>query len=122
VILKKVVNYLDDVGDAAQRIGISTEAFSKLRYAAQQTETPLAALEKNLRKLQINLVAAASGENNKVAEALRFIGLEAKDLLNSDIDMALADIADGLNKIADPAIRAAAANDIFSKGFITLLI
>lgn len=117
---KKVVNYLDDVGDAAQRIGISTEAFSKLRYAAQQTETPLAALEKNLRKLQINLVAAASGENNKVAEALRFIGLEAKDLLNSDIDMALADIADGLNKIADPAIRAAAANDIFSKGFINI--
>lgn len=113
---KKVVNYLDDVGDAAQRIGISTEAFSKLRYAAQQTETPLAALEKNLRRLQINLVAAGGGENNKVAESLRFIGLEAKELQRIGIDDALAKIADGLNNIADPAIKASVANDIFGKG------
>ena len=110
--VRKMVDYLDDVGDAAQRIGISTEAFSKLRYAAKVAEVPLENLEQIISKMQKNLVAASSDSNNKVAVALRTIGLEAENLRRVGADEALAQIADGLNKVTDPALKFSLASDI----------
>lgn len=116
----KTIGYMDDMSDAADRVGISSEAFSKLAYAAKATEVPLGTLEVSLRKMQLALVEASGNASSKAAQALKFIGLEAGKLRDVGADEALAMIADGLNKVPDPANKAAAAQAIFGRGAIQL--
>jgi hypothetical protein len=113
--LKQTINYMDDMADAADRVGVSSESFSKLAYAAKLTEVPLQTLEMGLRKMQLALVEAGD-PGSKAAQALDAIGLSATSLRNVGADVALGQIADGLNAIPDPAQRAAIAQEIFGRG------
>jgi phosphotransferase system IIB component len=113
---KQAIDYMDDMSDAADRVGISSEAFSKLAYAAKITEVPIGTLEASLRKMQLALVEASNNADSKAAVALRKLHLEASNLRAVGADEAIALIADALNKIKDPAEKAAYAQALFSKG------
>lgn len=113
---KKAINYMDDMSDAAARVGISSEAFSKLAFASKQAEVPVASLEKALRKMMVALVEASGDPSGKVAKALDTIGLSADGLRKVGADEALAQIADGMNRLDDAGLKAAVGQTIFGKG------
>lgn len=113
---KKAIDYMDEMADAADRVGISSESFSKLAYAAKLTEVPIGLLEMSLRKMQLALVEASDNSKSGAAAALNALGLSATNLRKVGADEALAQIADGLNSITDPARKAALAQEIFGKG------
>lgn len=113
-----------DQGDAiakmARRTGLSTEAVSELGYAADLAGTDAATLETGIRKMQIAITDAANGAKPAI-ETLDRLGLSASQLAGLTPDAQLEILADRLSAIADPAAKAALAQDLFGKSGTQLI-
>lgn len=105
---------IDDVADAADRLGVSAASFSRLAYAAKLTQVPVGVLESSLRKMLVQLSSVKEGSDFE--GALTAIGLKAKDLKGLGADEILARVADGLNGVSDASARARIQTEIFGKG------
>lgn len=67
-----------DLADMSQRAGVSVEALSELGFAAEQSGADIETLEGGLRKMQKQVVEAASGSES-AREALGKLGLTVDD-------------------------------------------
>ena len=54
-IMKQAINTADELDNMSQRTGVSVEALSTLKYAAQLSDTSLEGLQTGLKKLSTNL-------------------------------------------------------------------
>jgi hypothetical protein len=108
------------VADMSARTGMSAEGLTALGYAASMTGASLEDVEKGIRKMQQNIADAASGSKS-AAKALAALGLSAAELAGLSPEQQMQKIADGLARIQDPAMRTAAAMDIFGKSGTSLL-
>lgn len=111
---------IDQLGDAAQRIGVTTQSLSELRYAANLSGSSAEDLDTALVKLTTNL-GDASLKATPASEALKRIGLDAKDLANESPDVAFRKIVKGLEGVPSAADKASIAMDVFGKGGIKIL-
>ncbi len=102
---------LDDI---ANRTGASAEGLSQLRYAAEQSGTDLAAVEKAMRKLGDVQTQAAAGSKSAAA-ALASVGLSAGQLAAMSVEDRFLAVADGISRIQDPAAKASLAMDLLGK-------
>jgi hypothetical protein len=102
---------LDDI---ANRTGASAEALSQLRYAAEQSGTDLGAVEKGMRRLGDVQTQAAAGSKSAAA-ALASVGLSASKLATMSVEERFLAVADGIDKIQDPAAKASVAMDLLGK-------
>lgn len=109
-----------DLIDMSQRTGTSVEALSELGYAAEQSGADLTTLEGGLRKMQKAIVAAANG-SKAAQESLARLGLSAEQLGRLAPDEQFALIADRLDQIQNPAVKAATAMEVFGKTGTALL-
>jgi len=114
--LRGSVNMLDELDDLSEKTGIATEALSALKYAGEVVGTPLEALATGVRKLSINMAAAAGGGKDQAA-AFAAIGVSVKNLDGSlrGSDKVLGDIADKFASFRDGPEKAALAVDLFGK-------
>jgi TP901 family phage tail tape measure protein len=110
----------DNLAKMSTRTGTSVEALSELGYAADQSGTDMENLEINLRKMQRTIVEAANG-TEAAQKALGRLGLSAAHLGSLAPDEQLALIADRLDQIQNPALKAATAMEIFGKTGTSLL-
>lgn len=112
------------VGDAiqkmAERTGLSTEAVSALAFAAEQSGTDMATLEKGIRTMQRTLDDAAT-KGGEAAAALRRLGLDAGQLAGMNPEQQFEVMAQALSQIQDPGERAALAMKIFGRAGAALL-
>lgn len=106
--------------DMSQRTGISVEALSELGYAAQLSGSDLETLEGGVRKMQKFLASAAEGSTG-ATQALAALGLTVAELQGLSPDQQFEKLADRIAKISDPAMRTAAAMEIFGKTGTNLL-
>ena len=102
---------LDDI---ANRTGASAEGLSQLRYAAEQSGTDLAAVEKAMRKLGDVQTQAAAGSKSAAA-ALASVGLSASQLATMSVEDRFLAVAEGISRIQDPAAKASLAMDLLGK-------
>jgi hypothetical protein len=102
---------LDDI---ANRTGASAEALSQLRYAAEQSGTDLGAVEKGMRRLGDVQTQAAAGSKSAAA-ALASVGLSASKLATMSVEERFLAVADGIDRIQDPAAKASVAMDLLGK-------
>jgi hypothetical protein len=113
-----------DMGDQmtamSKRTGVSVEALSELGYAAKQSGTSLESVETGIRKMQKTLVEAKGG-NRAAAQSLAALGLTVQDLAGMSPDQQFEKIATRLAAIRSPAVKAAAAMEIFGKGGAELI-
>ena len=112
--LKSVVNEMDEISKAAQRLGASTFELSKLSYAAKLADVEFQALELSIRKMQDNLIQAENGSKPLVA-AFDAIGLKVADLQKLSPTEQFVKVASAVAGIENPAKRTAIAMDIFGK-------
>lgn len=110
----------DDMNDMSARTGVSVEALSELSFAADRSGTSAEGLETGLKKMQKNLAEAAGG-SRAAQDALGAVGLTIADLQGLSPDQQFKLIAEGVSRIQDPSLRAAAAMDIFGKSGTDLL-
>lgn len=71
-------NYGAEVDLAARKTGESVKSYQELKYAADQTNTPLATLDAGLRKLQVTAGEAANG-NKAAGKIFARLGLSPTD-------------------------------------------
>ena len=101
--VKSTADFNDAMGKAAQRAGVTTEAFSKLAYAASLSDVSVEELQKGLQLIGQD----AAGGGKKLEE----LGIQLNNLDGSlkSNDQLLREVADRISRMGTPAEKSAAA-------------
>ena len=118
VAVKKSIDHMDEMSKAAQRVGLSTEEFSRLAYAAELSDVQIAALTSTLGKLTKAQAAAldVASQQAKVFEALGISVKDAEGNLRSSSDV-LLEFADRFAELDGSPEAMAAGFAIFGRSF-----
>ncbi len=114
IVFKRTVDQFDNLGDAAERIGVSVDALAGLRFAAEQSGASTEDLDSALGGLnkQLGLARAKTGKLygflGKVSPTLR-----KQVLATGSAEEAFGVLADAIVKVEDPTKRAALAAQVF---------
>jgi hypothetical protein len=108
-LAQQAIKTADQMGEASQRTGVTTEALSRLKFAAEQSGTSFAAVEKGLQRI--------AREADAGGATLQRIGVAATDSAGKmrPVNDILLDVADRFGRMGNATERAAAAQAIFGK-------
>lgn len=121
--IKSNIDHMDELGKAAQKIGIPVEELSKLEYAARLSDVSLEDLTGTLAKFSKNVSEIAGGGQNDAGQAFKALGVSALDAqgnLRSTSDIML-DLADKFSVMKDGAGKTALAMALFGKSGAALI-
>jgi len=110
----------DAVAKAARRTGLTTEAFSELKFAASQSDASAEDLVRGLLIMNRTLLDAERGLST-ANDALRALGLSVASLRGLSPERRFLTLADALSRVEDPGRRAALAMMVFGRGGAKLL-
>jgi hypothetical protein len=115
--------YAISIESVSIRTGLSTKEVGQFSFAAKLAGQDISVFESAMRKLSQGLVdSSEAGKRSR--EALQEIGVHAANITDGSMrpmSEVFLQISQGLNGIADPAKRDAAALDIFGRVGIELL-
>jgi hypothetical protein len=114
----KLVTQASAIHDNAMKLGVSTDAYQKLKFAIEQAGGSMATLTTAFSQMSKNLEGKGGGA---VGRALEDLGLEIEKLREMKPDVAFTTIAEAVAKIPDPMRQAADAQALFGRGAITLM-
>jgi len=114
--IKAAINDLDKMDEAAERIGVTTEALSGLAYAGKMGGLELDDMTGALTKLSVKMNDAFTGEKSAVA-LFKDLGVSVKDSSGQlkSADKVFAEVADRFAKFEDGAAKTALAVDLVGK-------
>lgn len=98
---KNGIDAADALKDMSDRLGVSVKDLASFKLAAEQSGTELEGVGKGIARLTRS-IGEAEGGNAKLGEALKALGISARDPKE-----AFFELADATEKIQDPAKRAA---------------
>lgn len=113
--LRESINAMDQVGEAAERIGITTEALSGLQYAAQLSAVSAEELEAGMIKL-----AKAAADGNDAFAAMGVTTTDQSGRLKDTAEL-LSEVASKFAGYRDGAEKTALALEIFGKSGAKLI-
>jgi len=108
---------MDQMGKAAQKIGIPVDQLSKLSYAASLADVSFDTLQSTIGKFDKGLSAAAATGKGDVADALKVMGISLRDAngnFKSQIQV-LEDAADKFASYRESQNKTALAQGLFNK-------
>jgi hypothetical protein len=108
---------IDALGKLSQQTQISVEALQTYGAIAEEAGVGSEEFAKSLRRLTVELGKADVEKDNAFSK----IGLDVQALKELKPEETFLAVADALANISNDAERAAAANEVFGKGGITLL-
>lgn len=108
--LFKLVDEFDELGDKAERFGVSVDFLAQMRYAAEKAGAPVEALDDGLQSFSVNLgkLSANTGRMKKFLD-ITLPSLEKQLKAAKSNEEAFYLLASAMDKIKDPAKRAALA-------------
>jgi hypothetical protein len=112
---KAAIDYADNIGKMAQKIGMTTEELSKLNYAAKLSDVSLGELQGGLQLLSKNMEAGADG-----LAALGISATTASGELRSTNEV-MQDVAEAFAGMEDGAGKTAIAMNIFGRSGANLI-
>ncbi|WP_334061764.1 hypothetical protein [Limimaricola cinnabarinus] len=110
----------DQVAKNADKFGLGIEAYQELRYAAERSGVSISTFDSSMTAFVKRLGEAKDG-SGPAADALKSLGLNVKDIIKLAPDEALAKISDELEKVENPAERAAIMSDLFSRAGVGMV-
>lgn len=119
-IVQKTANVGDEFQKMALRTGISTEALSELKHAAELSGTSIDTIEKGVKKMQKTLFDAEEGMKTAV-DGLDAIGLSSENLKGLAPEQQFEKLTSALAAVEDPSRRAALAQQLFGKAGTEML-
>ncbi len=117
---RQALDYADQVSKISDRLGITTEAFSELAFAAELSGVQFRQLELGLQRSVRRISQAADGTGD-AQEALRELGLEARFLERLPIDRQLEEIADAMQGLELQTDRVRIAQKLFDSEGVALV-
>jgi len=120
---KNIIDMADSLDELAQRSGSSVDTLSQLGMAAQMSGSSVEEASRGVTKLAKNMAEIAAGGGDAAKAALDALGVSAFDTagklrIPSDV---MLDIADGLQRVEDPALRVKLTMDLLGKGSASLV-
>lgn len=116
-LLKTTADASDTIYDTSKRIGMTTDAFQRWRYAAQLSGSSTESADAALERFSKGLAAARAG-TGEALEPLKAMGIKLRD--NSgrlrDQEAVLLDVSDAMAKIPDEQDRLRVSSALFGKG------
>ena len=110
----------DELAKMRDRTGISVEALSDLKYAADQSGTSLAGMDKAVKKMQVGILDATKGTGG-LYESLGALGVNLETLRESTPEEQFLTLARAIARVQDPTMRAALAQKAFGRSGTELL-
>ena len=110
----------DEVQKMAIKTGLSTEALSELRHAAEISGTSIQGIEKGIKRMASTLLDAEMGLATSV-DALNELNLSVEDFKGLSPEEAFIKFMEAIADVEDPLKRSALAQDIFGKSGVDLL-
>ena len=98
------VKHADKIQDIADRMNTTTEAVSRLGYAADQSASSLEDVEASNRVLTRSAIAASQGSKDQ-ADAFDKMSISASEFLSMEVDERFVRIAEALDGMDDPLER-----------------
>lgn len=122
LLVRQTADMGDELYKMSQRVGVSVENLSTLRYAADLSGVSLGDLDSLLVKLNKKLGEAAAGSEN-AAGFLKQFGIDVADVKNGTLgtDEALKRIADRFANTPDGINKSAAAVEAFGKAGASII-
>jgi len=120
-IITKTVETASALNDTSVALGVTTDAIQELGYAAQQNGSSVEGMSDGIRKLSINMQAAASG-SEEAAQTFRKLGVQitANGKLR-EADEVFGDLAEKFKAMPDGARKVATAVALFGKSGAALI-
>lgn len=121
-LAKQSINAADEMGEMAQKVGMSTEALSANAYVAKMSGVETDTLTNAIKKLNVNVVDAARGQG-AAKDAFAALGIELKDQNGQlkDSDTIIRELSGRMSQFEDGAVKTALATDIFGKAGADLI-
>jgi DNA-binding phage protein len=121
-LAKQSINAADEMGEMAQKVGMSTEALSANAYVAKMSGVETDTLTNAIKKLNVNVVDAARGQG-AAKDAFAALGIELKDQNGQlkDSDTIIRELSGRMSEFEDGAVKTALATDIFGKAGADLI-
>lgn len=107
----------DETGKLEQRLGMSAERISELRYVANMTNVSMGEMTGGVKALANQMQSALAGNRQSIAlfEALD-IKLRTTSGQVKGLDQVFREVSDRFSGYADGATKTALANDVFGRG------
>lgn len=115
--VKGAIDHADALSKSAQKAGVTTEALSRLAYAADYSDVSLESLTGGLQKLSKAMADAVINKTSASATAFKALGIEITDA-NGKLrgsDEVFADISDRFARMENGATKTALAMQIFGR-------
>lgn len=121
-MIKSAIDAADHLNKLSQKIGISVEALSTLRFAAQLSDVSMESLQKGIKGLSQNIVEAATGvgDGAQVFDALG-ISIKNADGTMKSTEEVLLKVADVFANLEDGAVKTALAVKLFGKSGMDMI-
>lgn len=121
--VKGAIDHADNLSKTAQKAGLTTEALSRLEWAAKLSDVGLEGLSTGLKKLSQNMLTVAQGAGGTAKLAFDALGISVMNatggLRNSD--EVLAEVADRFSRMEDGATKTALAVQLFGRSGADLI-
>lgn len=117
VAVKGSIDRADNLSKMAQRVGTTTEALSRLEWAAKLSDVSIEQLSTGMKKLSQNMLEVSQGRGAQAATAFQALGISVTDtegLLRSS-DEVFGDLADRLSRMPDSAEKTALAMNLLGR-------
>ena len=121
-MIKSAIDAADHLNKLSQKIGISVEALSTLRFAAQLSDVSLETLQKGIKGLSQNIAEANTGVGDG-AQMFDALGISVKNADGSmkSTEAVLLQVADVFSNLEDGAVKTALAVKLFGKSGMDMI-
>ncbi len=111
---------MDEAGKASDKVGMATEAFVGLSYAAKLADIEQEAFTTSLQRMAGNIGLASAGMKEQI-DSLRMLGLSMAQLKGMSGDQQFYAIADAIGNLGTVSEQTAAAMRVFGRGGVQLV-
>lgn len=108
----KTVDYMGDIDDNAQRVGMSTDAYQKWAYAMQLAGGDASTLQIVMRELTMFTNELSAGQGDALL-TLQKLGIGYEDFMALPVDQQLQAIIEGLQGMESQTDKTTIAQEIF---------
>ena len=124
VATKRALEFADGIAKTADKVGLSTDALQKYRYAADLAGVSNGELDKAFDKLNKSIGESISDGTGAAFDAFTQLGLQA-DLTSGKLrgtEPVFLAVADAISKVKDQSQRAALLADLFGRSGTKLAV
>ncbi|MBM7425067.1 hypothetical protein [Spongiibacter marinus] len=120
VMIKRQLDIIDSTAKVSDKLGIATEKLTALRLQAELTGASQKALDMGLQRMTRRVAEAARG-TGEAQEAIKQLGLDAKELAQLSPDQQFAAIADAMEGVSNQGERVRLSFKLFDSEGVALV-